>query len=192
MICAGALTRWVDPSLSGLVLGSGLVLLLSLSYYSALSVAAYFSLSLVLLGLGSKLYVHLMGLLKKPCKDPLLAVENMDVSLTEEQVSAVLLQATECYNLLATKLKSLLLVENALDSLKFSLVLYISTLLGSLANTLTLATLAWLAAFSLPSLYTAKQKELDSLLATLQGHYTAANSKLVALFPAPAQEVKQE
>ena len=170
MICPGALTRWVDPSLSGLVLGSGLVLLLSLSYYSALSVAAYFCLSLVLLGLGSKLYVHLMGLLKKPCKDPLLAVENLDVSLTEEQVSAVLLQAAECYNSLAAKLKSLLLVENALDSLKFSLVLYSCTLLGSLANTLSLLTLAWLAFFSLPSLYTAKQKELDSLLATIQGH----------------------
>ena len=106
----------------------------------------------------------------------------------------MLLQAADCYNSLATNLKSLLLVENALDSLKFSLVLYSCTLLGSLANTLTLLTLGWLAVFSLPSLYTAKQKELDSLLATLQGHYSAANSKLVALFPAPApaQDVKQE
>merc|ERR1712032_1442726 len=64
------LTRWKDPVLSGLVAGSGLLFLIALSCYSLIAVAAYFGLSFVLLGLGSKLYVHLMGLLKKPCKDP--------------------------------------------------------------------------------------------------------------------------
>merc|ERR1712223_378658 len=64
------LTRWKDPVLSGLVAGSGLLFLGALSCYSLIAVVAYFGLSLVLLGLGSKLYVHLMGLLKKPCRDP--------------------------------------------------------------------------------------------------------------------------
>merc|ERR1711936_1336772 len=69
------LTRWKDPVLSGLVAGSGLLFLAAISCYSLIAVAAYFGLSLFLLGLGSKLYVHLMGLLKKPCKDPLAKVQ---------------------------------------------------------------------------------------------------------------------
>merc|ERR1712126_173019 len=79
------LTRWKDPVLSGLVAGSGLLFLIALSCYSAIAVAAYFGLSLVLLGLGSKLYVHLMGLLKKPCKDPLAKVESLNLEVTESR-----------------------------------------------------------------------------------------------------------
>merc|ERR1711962_15964 len=42
------LIRWTDPPLTGLVAGSGLVFLISLSFFSFLSVVAYFGLSLVL------------------------------------------------------------------------------------------------------------------------------------------------
>merc|ERR1712013_428455 len=55
------LTRWKDPVLSGLVAGSGLLFLGALSCYSLIAVVAYFGLSLVLLGLGSKLYVQAEG-----------------------------------------------------------------------------------------------------------------------------------
>merc|ERR1712110_483132 len=73
---------------------------------------AYFGLSLVLLGLGSKLYVHLMGLLKKPCKDPLAKVESLNLEVTEEQVQALLAQAASYVNMATTTTKRLLLVED--------------------------------------------------------------------------------
>merc|ERR1712080_179281 len=64
------LTRWSDPALSGLVAGCGLAFLLSLSLYSAVSVVAYTMLALAMVGLCCKMYVHLMGLLKKPSGPP--------------------------------------------------------------------------------------------------------------------------
>ena len=85
--------------------GSGLLFLGALSCYSLIAVVAYFGLSLVLLGLGSKLYVHLMGLLKKPCKDPLAKVESLHLEVTEEQVQGILSQVTNHINVAAATTK---------------------------------------------------------------------------------------
>ena len=163
--------------------GSGLLFLAAISCYSLIAVAAYFGLSLVLLGLGSKLYVHLMGLLKKPCKDPLAKVESLNLEVTEEQVQAVLSQTANHFNVAAATTKRLLLVEDYLESAKFALVAYLATFIGAIMNSLTLVIIAWVAAFSLPTVYAAKQKEVDAMLATATTHYTALNAKLVALVP---------
>ena len=159
--------RWKDPVLSGLVAGSGLLFLIALSCYSAIAVAAYFGLSLVLLGLGSKLYVHLMGMLKKPCKDPLAKVESLNLEVTEEQVQALLSQAASYVNMAAATTKRLLLVEDYLESAKFALVAHLATFLGAIMNSFTLVAISWVAAFSLPTVYAAKQKEVDTMLATV-------------------------
>ena len=51
----------------------------------------------------------------------------------------------------------------------------------------TLVIIAWVAAFSLPTVYAAKQKEVDALLATATTHYTNLNAKLAALVPQQQQ-----
>ena len=135
--------------------GSGLLFLGALSCYSLIAVVAYFGLSLVLLGLGSKLYVHLMGLLKKPCKDPLAKVESLHLEVTEEQVQGILSQVTNHINVAAATTKRLLLVEDYLESAKFALAAYLATFLGAVMNSLTLVIIAWVAAFSLPTVYAA-------------------------------------
>ena len=172
------------------MLGSGLVLLLALSSYSLISVVAYLGLSLVLVGLGAQLYVHLMGLLKKPCKDPLACVAALELAVTEEQVAAVTGRATECLNTAVAAVRSLILAENYLDTAKFGLILYTATFLGALANTLTLVTLSWILAFTLPTIYDAKKKEIDGAVAAAMEHYTTLNAKVAALLPCPA--AKQE
>jgi hypothetical protein len=172
------------------VLGSGLLLLLALSTYSLISVAAYLGLGLVVLGLGAKLYVHLMGLLKKPCKDPLAQLEALEVTVTEEQLQAVLGPAVCHLNMAVGTVRGLILVEDYLTSAKFGIVVYTATSLGALMNGLTLVSLAWLGAFFLPCLYAAKQTEVDAALAAAQAHYQALSDKLAGFFPAAAP--KQE
>jgi len=181
------LTRWSDPALSGLVSGSGLLFLVSLSFYSFLSVVAYLGLSLVLLGVGCKCYLHLMGLLKKPCKDPLAVVESMDLSITEEQMQGHL-SNTVCYiNMMVATVRDLLLMENYINSAKFGLILYLLTFVGSFVNSLTVLIVAWVGLFTLPSVYDAKKTEIDSLLDSLFTHYSALNTKLSSFLPAQGQ-----
>eukprot|EP00091_Calanus_sinicus_P020745 TRINITY_DN5859_c0_g1_i9.p1 TRINITY_DN5859_c0_g1~~TRINITY_DN5859_c0_g1_i9.p1 ORF type:complete len:166 (-),score=49.71 TRINITY_DN5859_c0_g1_i9:238-735(-) len=106
--------NWSDPSLSGLIFGSGFVFLLSLSHFSLLSVIAYFSLTLLFFCMGCKVYVHLMGTLKKPCKDPLAKVEVMDLAISAENIEACLAPVVEGLNTATSQLRGLCLVHNIL------------------------------------------------------------------------------
>ena len=135
-----------------------------------------------------------MGLLKKPCKDPLAKVESLKLEVTEEQVQALLTEAASYSNMATATTKRLLLVEDYLESAKFALVAYLATFLGAIMNSLTLVGIAWVAAFSLPTVYAAKQKEVDAMLVTATTHYTALNAKLVALVPQqqPQAAAKEE
>merc|ERR1712037_167017 len=187
-----ALFHWVEPVSSGVVLALGLLILLSLSCYSTISIIANLLLLGVVVGLGSKMYVHLMGMLKKPCKDPLAKVESLNLEVTEEQVQAVLSQTANHFNVAAATTKRLLLVEDYLESAKFALVAYLATFIGAIMNSLTLVIIAWVAAFSLPTVYAAKQKEVDAMLATATTHYTALNAKLVALVPQQQTQAAKE
>merc|ERR1712142_585980 len=66
------------------------------------------------------------------------------------------------------KLKSLLLVENAVESVKFAVAMYLLTYVGAILNGLTLITLAWVAAFSAPRVYRENQKQIDEALLPLK------------------------
>ena len=112
-------------------------------------------------------------------------------SSTNYSPAAVTGRATAGLNTAVTAVRSLILAENYLDTAKFGLILYTATLLGALANTLTLVTISWVAAFTLPTVYDAKKKEIDGAVAAAMEHYSCLNAKVAALLPAtptPKQE----
>merc|ERR1712156_31775 len=180
--------RWTHPHVSGLVLGAGLVFLVSLVKFSLLSVLAHFALAVLMFGVGSRVYVHLMGFLKKPCSDPLDLVRDIEVTLPAEKVEAIISSAAENINNLALKTKSLILFENYIDTLKFSVLLYIITFIGAVFNTLSLLIVAWLGAFLFPTIYDQNQGQLDILAAQLVEKYQGIDAKINSLLPAPKQE----
>merc|ERR1712170_193054 len=103
---------WTHPPASGLALVSGLAVLISLVKFSLISVVSHTLLSVLLIGVAARVYVHLMGFLKKPCTDPLDKVRYIDVTLPSEQVEAFVTNTAEQLNTVASNLKSLILVEN--------------------------------------------------------------------------------
>merc|ERR1712114_165691 len=108
----------------------------------------------------------------------------MDLTVTEEQIQGHLSNTVHYTNLMVATARDLLLMENYINSAKFGLILYLLTFLGSFTNSLTLVTVAWVALFPLPTVYAAKQTEIDSILDTVHTHYTALNTKLSSLLPA--------
>eukprot|EP00090_Calanus_glacialis_P008062 TRINITY_DN1640_c0_g1_i1.p1 TRINITY_DN1640_c0_g1~~TRINITY_DN1640_c0_g1_i1.p1 ORF type:complete len:203 (+),score=78.41 TRINITY_DN1640_c0_g1_i1:139-747(+) len=178
--------NWSDPSLSGLIFGSGFVFLLSLSHFSLLSVIAYFSLTLLFFCMGCKVYVHLMGTLKKPCKDPLAKVEVMDLAISGENIEALLAPAVEGLNTATAQLRGFCLVQNYFDSAKFAAVLYVATFIGSFLNTLTILTITWVIIFVLPTVYEQNQAKADEILGQVKNQYEAINKKVAAMLPAQA------
>eukprot|EP00092_Neocalanus_flemingeri_P023172 GFUD01025127.1.p1 GENE.GFUD01025127.1~~GFUD01025127.1.p1 ORF type:complete len:193 (-),score=59.65 GFUD01025127.1:161-739(-) len=185
--------NWSDPALSGLIFGSGLVFLLSLSHFSLLSVVAYFALTLVFFGLGSKLYVHLMGTLKKPCTDPLAKIETIDMAISSENVEGILTSFVESLNTITANLRSLCLVQNYVNSAKFAVFLYVVTFIGAVFNTLTLLTITWVGMFVVPTVYEQNQTKVDEVLGQVKTQYEAINQKVVAMLPSQASpEEKKE
>merc|ERR1719312_1557564 len=59
--------------------------------------------------MGCKVYVHLMGALKKPCKDPLAKIEVMDLEISNETLDNLLKDIVDLFNITSTQLSLLCL-----------------------------------------------------------------------------------
>merc|ERR1712200_272984 len=147
-------------------------------------------------GVGSKMYVHLMGMLKKPCKDQLALI---DMTVSPDCVDGLVKSSAEAYNHYASMLQRLLLGEDLYASLKFLTLMYLGTMVGAVFNTLTLITIGWVAAFVLPKIYEDNQDSMDDLYYKVVDQYAAVDAKIAAVFPgqpkqaeAQAEETKEE
>ena len=183
-----SILRWTHPQVSALILVSGFVFLVSLLKFSLISVIAHFALAALMLSVGCRVYVHLMGFLKKPCRDPLNLVRDIEVTLPSEKVDYFVSTTAENVNNLALKTKSLILFENYIDTLKFFILLYIITFIGAVFNTLTLLILSWVGAFLFPTIYDQNQDTFDDMAAQFMAKYQSIDAKINSLLPAQKLE----
>lgn len=182
----GKLFHWADPVASGVSLVLGVVLLFCLAAYSIISIVSNVLLLAVLGGIGCKVYVHMMGFLKKPCKDPLAQLALVDVSCTEECIAPTLNSCVQFYNCAANQLRSLLLGEDLYASVKFGLVLYLFTMLGSMFNALTLCVFAWVFSFIIPRIYEDNQEGMDETWYKIVDQYKVLDAKVANFCPMSA------
>lgn len=188
---AGALFHWVDPVASGSVLVLGLALLICLAMYSIISIVSNILLLAVLGGVGCKVYVHMMGFLKKPCKDPLAQLALVDLTCTEECIAPTIDSLVSFYNCASSQLRSLLLGEDLYASVKFGLVLYLTTILGGMFNAITLMAVGWVMAFILPRIYEDNQDCVDEYWGKLVDQYNVLDAKLATFCPISAMSEGQ-
>ena len=184
---------WEDPVQSGAVFGTVFVTLVSLCYYSLITVVSYTCLTLLMLVLAVKLYSYGMVMLKKaePGSDPLAKVAAMPVTVPAETITNMSPCVAKTLNNLTTELRRLFLVENLVDTIKFGLSLWLLTYLGSWFNFLTLIILTWLGLFTLPKLYINNQTQVDEVLEKVMAQVEEVKGKVVALIPNKAA-VKEE
>ena len=102
---------WEDVKVTGITFLSGLIFLISCLHYSFISVISTISLLVSLSTLATKLYVHLMGFMKKPCKDIFVTLDSM-LDVDRETQEQLIKSTIEKAAFLASKLRSLILVHN--------------------------------------------------------------------------------
>ena len=140
---------------TGPIFGSVLVALLSICYYSFLTVLAYSALFVLATAAGVRLYVYVMNqLLKKDINDPLAAYSNVDPTVSEECVQSFSSTATDKVNFAVLELRRLFLVDDMFESMKFGLSLWFLTYIGSWFNAMTLIILFWTGLFTIPKVPT--------------------------------------
>jgi len=185
---------WEDPVQTGPVFGTVLVALVSLCYYSLITVLSYTFLSILVFVLLVKLYSYVMVMLKKaePGSDPLAAVVAMPVTVPAETIAEISPCLANTINSCTVELRRLFLVENMVDTIKFGLSLWLLTYVGSWFNFLTLVILAWIGAFSLPKLYQQNQAQVDQVVAQITTQLEEVKAKVLALIPNKAVAAKED
>jgi len=186
--------QWEDPIYSGVVFGTVLITLVSITYYSLISVLAYVSLSVLLAVIGIKVYTYVMvTFLKKDTVNPIAKFSGCDVTIPADSVNEYAGRATDKLNCAIKELRRLFMVENMLDSIKFGLSLWVMTYIGSWFNAMTLLIMAWVGLFTIPKVYVNNQAQIDPVLDQVKAKFTEVSDKVTAMIPqAAAKEVKKE
>ncbi len=78
---------------------------------------------------------------------------NFDVTLPKDKVMNMVSCGVANLNKLLVKLKSVVLIEDMVETLKFAGAMYVLTYFGRWFNGSTLLILAWVTAFSAPRIY---------------------------------------
>lgn len=169
------LVLWQNPKLSGAVLGSSLVLLLSLATFTLLSVVS----TLLLLALTTvgvyRFYLSLLFRIKGNYDDTFDKLSATDFSLPKDKVQELARLLDNDLNRLLNQLKSIVLWDNLATSSIAFFVTYVVYCVGSWFNTITLLILALVGLFSLPKVYQIYQVQIDHAIdqATAFAHKTA-------------------
>jgi len=184
---------WEDPIATGFIFGTVLTTLISICYYSLISVAAYMSLTALLTVLSLKIYNYVMvTFLKKEACNYIASMSDIDLSVPEDKVNQFANNATTKLNAALIELKRLFLVENMLDSVKFGLSLWVLTYIGSWFNAMTLIIMSWVALFTIPKVYINNKSQIDPVLDKLKAQVNEISGKVTAMIPqAKAAEVKK-
>ncbi|XP_067127542.1 reticulon-1-like [Centruroides vittatus] len=146
------LVYWKDPYKTGIVFGTGLVLLLSLTYYSIISVVAYVFLIGLMMGIGLKILKN-CSCLTQFGEYPFEIFFNTDIILSSDQIHQYVDILLEYANEVSKNLRRLFLIESVVDSFKLGLMLFCMTYIGSYFNGMTLIIMAYVSFFTVPKLY---------------------------------------
>ncbi|XP_029041376.2 reticulon-1 isoform X1 [Osmia bicornis bicornis] len=188
-----ALIYWRDPKKSGAVFGCILGVLLSLAYFSLISVLAYLSL-LVLTGtIAFRIYKTVLQALQKTSDGhPFKDILELDLTLSAEKVHEVTVVAVAHANATVSELRRLFLVEDFVDSLKFGVLLWCLTYVGSWFNGMTLIIIGVIALFTLPKVYETNKAQIDQNLALVHGKINELTAKVKAAIPLGKKEPTKE
>ncbi|XP_072437029.1 uncharacterized protein [Chiloscyllium punctatum] len=166
------LIYWRDIKKTGLVFGASLFLLLSMTIFSIVSVIAYLALALLSVTISFRIYRGILQAVQKSDEGhPFKACLETDVAVSDELVQKYSDVGLSHINHVITELRRLFLVEDLIDSLKFSVLMWLLTYVGALFNGLSLLIIALVAVFSIPVVYERHQAQID--------HYIGIASKQI-------------
>lgn len=170
-----SLIYWRDVKKSGIVFGAGLVLLLAISVCSVISVFAYTSLIALVSAISFRIYKNVLQAVQKtPEGHPFADYLSVELALPQEKVQELAAVSVAHVNALVVELRRLFLVEDLIDSIKFGLLLWGLTYLGSWFNGMTLVILG-----EYSNLFPTDQRSADHLFVS------SPRAAFVALFTFP-------
>lgn len=168
------LLLWKDPKLTGAIFGSSFVLLISIAWFSLLTVVSgLFLTALTLIG-SYRFYLGLIYRIKGTYDNTFDKLSSQDLSLPKDKVQHLARLLETDFNRVLNKLKSILLWDNITTSGLAFVGFYVIYCIGCMFNTITLLILALVSAFTLPKVYDVYKQPIDQAIekATSAVHQT--------------------
>jgi len=175
------LVYWKNPVESGIVFGSVLVLLVAVKYVSLISVIGNLCLALVTSTVAFRIYKSVLSAVNKSQdsgQHPFQKYLDADVELPKDKVLSLTDDIVIHLNSFTLKLKSVFLVENMIESLKFAAAMYLLTFVGRMINMITILITLWVSGFAWPKIYQDNQIKIDEALAPIKVKVEELTSKL--------------
>ncbi|XP_039175410.1 reticulon-1 isoform X5 [Crotalus tigris] len=178
------LLYWRDIKQTGIMFGSILLLLFSLTQFSVVSVIAYLALAALSATISFRIYKSVLQAVQKTDEGhPFKNYLEMEMSLSQEQIQ----KYTDCLqsyvNSTVKELRRLFLVQDLVDSLKFAVLMWLLTYVGALFNGLTLLIMAVVSMFTLPVVYDKYQAQIDQYLGLVRTQINTVVAKIQAKIP---------
>jgi reticulon-1 len=178
------LIYWRDVKKTGAVFGSLLVVLLSLTYFSLISVTAYLLLAVMTGTLSYRIYKNVLQAVQKSNEGhPFKTFLEMDLVVPQDKVKDVVEVVVKHTNCTVSELRRLFLVEDLVDSIKFAIMLWCFTYIGAWFNGLTLIILAFVGLFTLPKVYETYKVQIDHYVGIILAQVNDVVSKIKAKIP---------
>ncbi|XP_019940672.2 reticulon-1a isoform X1 [Paralichthys olivaceus] len=178
------LLYWRNVKQSGAVFSSVLLLLFSLTQFSVVSVGAYLALAALSATISFRIYKSVLQAVQKTDEGhPFKGYLEMEIALSQDQISKyadkILLYTNTCMR----ELRRLFLVQDLVDSLKFSVLMWLLTYVGALFNGLTLLILAVVSMFTMPVVYEKHQAQIDQYVGLIRTQVNSVVGKIQAKIP---------
>uniref|UniRef100_A0A1A8FSP1 Reticulon n=2 Tax=Nothobranchius korthausae TaxID=1143690 RepID=A0A1A8FSP1_9TELE len=178
------LLYWRNVKQSGAVFSSVLLLLFSLTQFSVVSVGAYLALAALSATISFRIYKSVLQAVQKTDEGhPFKAYLEMEVALSQDQISKYADKILLCSNTCMKELRRLFLVQDLIDSLKFAVLMWLLTYVGALFNGLTLLILAVVSMFTLPVVYEKHQAQIDQYVGLIRTQVNSVMGKIQAKIP---------
>jgi len=164
------LVYWNNPLETGVVFGSVLVLMVAVKYMSLISVVANLGLALVTSTVAFRIYKSVLSAVKKTddTGHPFKKYLDIDTNLSSDKVLELTDSLVTKLNAILKKLKSVFLVEDIVETLKFGVAMYMLTYVGRIINGLTILILIWVSIFSAPRIYRDNQAKIDEAVGPIK------------------------
>ncbi|XP_066550365.1 reticulon-1a isoform X1 [Amia ocellicauda] len=178
------LLYWRDLKQTGILFGSVLLLLFSLTQFSVVSVIAYLALAALSATISFRIYKSVLQAVQKTDEGhPFKSYLDVEISLSQEQIQKYADNAQSYVNNTLKELRRLFLVQDLVDSLKFAVLMWLLTYVGALFNGLTLMIMAVVSMFTMPVVYEKYQAQIDQYLGLVRTHVNSVVAKIQAKIP---------
>ncbi|XP_077076533.1 reticulon-1b isoform X1 [Siphateles boraxobius] len=178
------LLYWRNLKQSGLVFGSLLLLLFSLTQFSVVSVVAYLALAALSATISFRVYKSVLQAVQKTDEGhPFKAYLDVEMSLSHDQMQKYAENIQYYINSTLKELRRLFLVQDLVDSLKFAVLMWLLTYVGALFNGLTLLIMVVVSMFSMPVVYEKYQAQIDQYLDLIRTQVNSVVGKIQEKIP---------